>query len=201
MCFFFSWQLWWPMKWPRADFPPLVEFHEEVQLWCQQQPSTSSESSDKSGEVSPGFRNLPYWLRFWVLFGSGTGYLPPPSWKHTGRAAQMKYPGHTLSWSWHWVGLGWKIRRNPHPVKRYWMGAVWKTPGNTHIIKSYWDAGVGGALSWKKWRNTQGSAERCQGHFGVQCRGLSGFSWVVTEEADLTLLSSTAFMEFVRVKL
>ena len=53
-----------------------------------------------------------------------------------------------------------------------------------------------GELNWKQWRNTQGSAERCQGHLSVQCRDLSGFGWVVTEEADLTLfLSSTAFTD------
>lgn len=50
--------------------------------------------------------------------------------------------------------------RNTHPVERYWAGA-----------------------QLKQWRNTQGSAERCQGHLNVQCRAkwlwLSGYlrSW------------------------
>ena len=34
---------------------------------------------------------------------------------------QVKYTGHTYSWSRHWVGLGWKIQRNSYLVERYWL--------------------------------------------------------------------------------
>ena len=37
------------------------------------------------------FLNLPCWLRFWVLFGGGAGYLPPPS-----RKDAMRGPGWNI---------------------------------------------------------------------------------------------------------
>ena len=46
-------------------------------------PSTSSGSVDGFGLSVSWFWNLPYWLRFWVLFGGAADYLPPSSRKDT----------------------------------------------------------------------------------------------------------------------
>ena len=123
------------------------------------------------------FSDIPYWLRFWFCLVVSR-LLPTPGWKETGGGACVKYLGHTHSQSRHWVGLGWKIPRNSHPVKRYWVRGCLKDAKEYPPSGKIW--GGGGGLNRKQWRNTQGSAERCQGHLNVQCRGLSGFDWVVT---------------------
>ena len=77
------------------------------------------------------------------------------------RGAWLKHLGHTHSWSRHWAGLSWKILRNSHSVRRYWVGG-WLNDarGIAHPVERYW---VGGLNYGKKSRNTQGSAEGCQG--------------------------------------
>ena len=102
----------------------MTGLHEEPELWYQQRllaPVCLIRGCRRIWVSLSWFLNLPYWLRFSVLFGSGAGYLPPPSRKDTGAGAQVKHPGHTHSWSRHWVVLCWKILRNSHPVKRYWV--------------------------------------------------------------------------------
>ena len=70
------------------------------------------------------------------------------------------HPGYTHSWSRHWVGLGWKILRNSHPVKRYWVGAGWKMPGE---LPTQWKGigvlvrGGGGVQLKKKNRGIPGA--------------------------------------------
>ena len=71
----------------------------EPELWYQTQPLSPIRLLGECRQTWPSlswFSNLPYWLRFWVLFGSGAGYLPPSSWKAASRAGGwVKYPGHT----------------------------------------------------------------------------------------------------------
>ena len=127
---FFSRHLRQLMKRPRADFLPSTGLHEELELWYQQWPLAPICLLGECRWIWVSLSwllNLPHWLRFQVLFGSGAGYLPPPSRKDTGGGGgcfQVKHLGHTHSWSRHWVGLSWKILRNFHPGNRYWVGGL-----------------------------------------------------------------------------
>ena len=140
------------MKGPRVDFLPLTGLHEELELWYQQRPLAPVcllRGCRRIWVSLSWFLNLPYQLRFSVLFGSGAGYLPPPSRKDTGAGAQVKHPGHTHSWSRHWVVPCWKIPRNSHPVKRFRVRGWLKDARRiAHTVKRYW---VEGARLWKNW--------------------------------------------------
>ena len=141
--FFFSWQLQWPMKRPRVDFLPSTVLHKEPELLYQQQPLAPicllRECRQNWVSLS-WFLNLPCWLRFWVLFGSGAGYLPPPSRKDTGGGGGWNIrgiPTHGLDTEWGLVesywgiptqskmlggGLAERCQENCPPSGRYWVG-------------------------------------------------------------------------------
>ena len=139
-------------KRPRVDFLPSTGLHEELELWYKQWPLAPICLLGECRRIWVSlswFSNLPYWLKFWFLFGAGADYLPSPSRKDTGRGVggQVKHPGHTHSWSRQWVGLGWKIWRNPHPVKRYRVRGWLKDARRiAHPVEGCW---VGG-LNWEK---------------------------------------------------
>ena len=141
----FSWQLWRPMKQPRVDFLPATGLHEEPEpLLYQQRPLAPIRFLGECRRIWVSlswFLNLLYWLRVWVLFGGGGGYLPPPTRKDTGVGG----PGETSGA--YCVGLSWKIPRNSHPVKRCWVGGWLKHARRiAHPLERYW---VGG-LDWEK---------------------------------------------------
>ena len=176
MCIFFSPEVRWPRKQPAQSGLPSFS-------WIPQGTRTLVPAAT-TGAIHPlqkcrwvwlslsWLLNLPYWLRVWVWFGSGAGYQPPPRWKDTG-VGRVKYRGQTHSRSRHWVGLGWKIPRNSHPVERYWVGGCLKDareyPASGKVL------GGGRVFYWKKSGNTGGSAERCWGHSVVG-------DWVVLAE-------------------
>ena len=98
------------------------------------------------------------------------------------------HPGYTHSRSRHWVGLGWKILRNSHPVKRYWVRAGWKMPGE--LLTQWKGMGVlgrggGGAAKWKKKKKKKKKTTkefleiRWKMLRSLHCRGLNGLGWVV----------------------
>ena len=119
------------------------------------------------------FLNFPYWLRFWILFGSGAGYLSPPSRKDMGGG--MKHPGHTHFWSKHWVGLSWKILRNSYPDKRHWIGDWLKgTRWITHPVERYWVGGLNWGEKIKEYPGFSWKMPR-----SLHCSGLNGIRWVV----------------------
>ena len=81
-----SWQLWWPAKPARVGLLPRLD-------------SWGTRALVPAGPLAPicllrecrriwvslcWFLNLPYWLRFRVLFGGGAGYPPPRSRKDAG---------------------------------------------------------------------------------------------------------------------
>ena len=116
-------------KGPREDFLPSTGLNQEPELWYQQRhfaPIRLLRECRRIWESLSWFLNLPYGLRFWVLFSGGAGYLPPPSRKilRWGIPPLVKHPGHSHSRSRHWLGLGWKILWNSHPVKRCWVGVL-----------------------------------------------------------------------------
>ena len=74
-------------KGPGIDFLPLTGLHEELELWYQQwllAPIFLLGECRRIWVSLSWFSNLPYWLRFLVLFGGGAGYLHPPSRQDTG---------------------------------------------------------------------------------------------------------------------
>ena len=124
------------------------------------------------------FLNLPYWLRFWVLFGGGAGYLPPPSRKDTGDEGGVGgcetsggIPTHGLDTEWGSVERCWGI---PTQSKDTGWWAGWKMAGE--LPKQWKGTGRGAqlgkkieeypGLSWKMLRS-------------LYCRGLNGLGWVV----------------------
>ena len=89
------------MKGPRVDFLPLTGLHEEPELWYQQRllaPVCLLRGCRRIWVSLSWFLNLPYWLRFSVLFGSGAGYLLPPSKKDTKWGVGWGWQGRGRSW-------------------------------------------------------------------------------------------------------
>ena len=87
---------------------------------------------------------------------------------------QVKYTGHTYSWSRHWVGLGWKILRNSHLVKRSLVGGWLKDARRiAHPVERYWVEGI----DWKKIKEYLGLDWKMLR--SLHCRGLNGLGWVV----------------------
>ena len=150
----------------------------ELELWYQQQPLSSIHLLRECRRIwlsLSWFSNLPYWLRFWILFGGGSGYLPPPSKKDTGgRAGGWNIRGVPTHGSKHWVGLGWKISRNSHPVKRYWVGGWLKDAwGITHPVERYWAGG------WIRKKIEEYPGLGWNTPRSCHCRELNGLDWVV----------------------
>ena len=84
------------------------------------------------------------------------------------------HPGYTHSRSRHWVGLGWKISRNSHPVKRYWVGGWLKDAwGITHPVERYWAGG------WIRKKIEEYPGLGWNTPRSCHCRELNGLDWVV----------------------
>ena len=153
-------------KGPRVDFLPWTGLYEEPELWYQQwllAPIHLLRECRQIWVSLSWFLNLPYWLRFWVLFGSGAGYLPSPRRNDTGG---WNIQGITHSWPRHWVGLGWKIpRKFPFSQKILHGGLAERCQEN--CPPSGKELGRGVQLG-KKSRDTWGSAERCWGRSVVE---------------------------------
>ena len=103
------------MKQPRVDFLPSTGLHEELELWYQQWPLAPIRLLRECRWIWVSLSwllNLPYWLGFQVLFGSGAGYLPPPSRKDTGGGSGWNIrgtPSHGLDTEWGSAERYWEI--------------------------------------------------------------------------------------------
>ena len=87
---------------------------------------------------------------------------------------QVKYTGHTHSWSRHWVGLGWKIQRTSHLVKRYRLRGYNGIPPSGDVL------GMEGAQLKKNWGILGAEyAEDWKMLRSLYCRGLSGLGGMV----------------------
>ena len=90
-CASFSQQLWWLMKWTKSTSLLCLNFTRNQQLWYQQQlgPLCPSASLGRADGSSPG-SDILYWLRSWVLFGGGGGYLLPlPAERYWGKGVEI----------------------------------------------------------------------------------------------------------------
>ena len=163
------------MKVPRVDFLPSPELHEEPEIWYLQWPLAPIRLLGESRRIWVNlswFSNLPYWLRFWVLFGGGA-CCPPPKLCHlpvgkilvgvgwdsdeisgayplmvsTLSGAQLEDtekfpPSQKIPGG----RLGEKAQQNTQPVERYWSGA--STERNRGIpgaqLKRYWGHSIVG---------------------------------------------------------
>ena len=120
------------MEGPRVDFLPLTGLHEERELWYQQWPLAPIHLLGECRQISVNFSwfsNLQYSLRFWVLFGGGAGYLPPPSRKDTGVGGGWNIqgiPSQGLDPEW---GLVERYQEIPTQSKDTGWESGWKMPG------------------------------------------------------------------------
>ena len=166
MYIFFSRQLWRLMKRsPRGDFLPSTGLQEEPELWYQQRPLAPIHLLGECRRIWVSlsqFLNLWYWLRLWVLFGCGAGYLPPPSRKDTGREPGWNIQGiltHGLDTS----GAPLKDTEKSPPRQRYCVAGGWLVerclgnypPGGKVLGRGAW-------MGEKKLSNSWGLAERCR---------------------------------------
>ena len=121
-------------KRPRVDFLSSTGLHEELELWYKQWPLAPICLLGECRRIWVSlswFSNLPYWLKFWVLFGAGADYLPSPSRKDTGGAWGVRLnirdmPIHDLDNKWGSVERYGEI---PTQSKDTGWGAGWKMPG------------------------------------------------------------------------
>ena len=138
---FFSQQLGELTEQSRVDLLPVTGLHKEPELWYQQWPLVPICLLGECRWIWVSlswFSNLLYcWdSDFYLAVKQVT--CPLTVGKILG-GAPVKHPGHTHSWSRQWVGLGWKIPRNPHPGKRYWEGGWLKDArGIIHPVERYW---------------------------------------------------------------
>ena len=155
----------------QSGLPSFTGLHEERELWYQQRLPAPIRLLSKRRQI---WVSLPYWLRFWVLFGSGASYPPPPSRKDTGGRDGgwniWRIPTHGSK---HWVGLSWKMLRNSHPVKRWW-GAGWKMPGE--LTTQWKGTGLGG---WIRKKNEEYPGRGWNTPRSLHWRELNGLDWVV----------------------
>ena len=87
-------------KGPRVDFLTSTVLQEELELWYQQWPLVPIRLLGEWKWIWVSlswFLNFPYWLRFWILFGSGAGYLSPPSRKDMGGDKTSRAYTHLVS--------------------------------------------------------------------------------------------------------
>ena len=162
------------MKWPRVDFLPSTRLHKELELWYQQWPLVPTCLLGECRWIwlsLSWFSHLPYWLRFWVLFGGGGGYLPPSSRKDTGRGPGWNIRGistHVLDMSGAWLK---DTEKSPPSQKILGWGLAETCQGN--YPPSGKVLGRGAQLG-----------EKIQEHLGLSwktlrlplCRGLNGLS-------------------------
>ena len=154
------------MEGPRMDFLPLTGLHVELEVWYQQWPVAPINLLRECRWIWVSlswFLNLPYWLRFWVLFGGGTGYLPPPSRKDTGGGGWNIWgiPTYGLDTEWGSVERYWGI-----PTQRWEFPPKILGGGLAERCQNFPPTGKvlsRGTRSGKKSRKTRGPTERCWG--------------------------------------
>ena len=153
-------------KGPREDFLPSTGLCEELGLWYQQWALAPIHLLEECRWIwvrLSCFSNLPYWLRFWVLFGHGAAYLPSPSRKDTGGRWNIQgILTHGLDIKW---GLVERYQEIPTLAKDEIFSKILaeicqNCPPSGKVL------GRGARLE-KNLRNTQGLAERCWGCFVV----------------------------------
>ena len=140
---FFSWQLWWLTKRSRLDYLPLPKLYGELEIWYQQWPLVPIRLFGECRQIWVSlswFSNLPYWLRFWVLFGGGAGYLPLSQLEGYWGRAQVKLfiqgiPIHGLDTEWDLVERYWEI---PTQSKAIGCGLAERCQGNYSPSGKVW---------------------------------------------------------------